>query len=136
MVQATEGFHLKGLTLDGGGQTEALIVLYGRVPGTTLSQLTLDNTRQYGIHVANCEGEEGRPVTLNDVTIHTSRADQTAVRFEIFKHSVGSVSRNRYLTFQKCKFLGAGGKLTTADPAFVDLATITLPPGLTIERIP
>lgn len=131
-----EGVTIKGITLDGGKRAEVILLLYGKTPGLTLTGLTLDNTRQYGILAANCAGSAEQPVQINDVTFHTT-AGQTALRFEIYAHSTGTVKQNGFIAISdRCKFLGDGRKVTVSDLSFVDLSTIKLPNGVTVEKVP
>ena len=128
------GLQLRGLTLDGGGMTDALVMMFGKCPGVRLENLDLRNSKKYGLLVMSGEGSEDSPVEIVDVTFQ-SQAGQSAVRFDLQKELTG-VKGNRFLRFLDCKFEGAGPRVTTADPASVDLATVQLPEGSKIDRVP
>ncbi|MFO0925841.1 MAG: hypothetical protein U0736_02245 [Gemmataceae bacterium] len=137
-IEGVANVHVKGITLDGSGATEAVILLFGKTPGTTLSQVVVSNTKQDGVVFANCSGEEGHPVLLADVTFHTRDRSQSAVRFLILDNlRKQNGDQNRFVTVDdKCKFLGDGHKVSAANPDFVDPQTVKLPRGVSLERVP
>jgi hypothetical protein len=128
------GLQLRGLTLDGGGMTDALVILFGKCPGVRLVNLDLRNSKKYGLQIVSGEGSEDNPVEFLDLNFQT-QAGQSAVRFDLQKQLTG-VQGNRFLTFRECRFEGAGQKFTAADPACVDQATVQLPEGIKIDRVP
>jgi hypothetical protein len=129
---AAAGLHLRGIALDGGGQTEALVTIFGKCPGVRLENLELRNSRKYGLLIMSGEGSEKAPVHLDDLTFQTP-AGQTAVRFDLQKE-IPDVSKNRFFLFRDCRFEGPGQKFTTPDLKFVDPATLELPKGAQIDR--
>jgi hypothetical protein len=111
-----------------------LVSLYGNCPGVRLENLELKNSRKYGLLLTNCAGTAENPVQLVGVNFRTSQPEQSAVRFEIQKHSVKAVDTNRFFRFEGCKFEGPGKKLTTPRLEDVDNSTLALPPDVKLER--
>lgn len=136
IVEGVSGFQLRGITLDGSGKTEALVLLYGKCPGAILEDLELQNTGQYGLFFTNCEGSREAPVQLNNLTFRT-KEDQTALRFDLQKGLLATVKKNAHFRIQGCKFEGAGKKLTSSNPVQqLDLTTFELPSDLKPEQAP
>jgi hypothetical protein len=128
------GLQLRGVTLDGDNRAEALVTIFGQCPGVRLENLELKNFKKYGVLIMSGEGSEESPVELLDVSFH-ARQGQHAVRFAQ-QPQVATVKVNRYFLFKGCTFDGPGHKITTSDLACVDPATLRLPKGAALERIP
>jgi hypothetical protein len=128
------GLQFRGITLDGGNLIDTLVTIFAQCPGVRLENLQLKNSRKYGVLVMSGEGSAESPVEFRDITF-TTRPGQHAVRFDL-QPQVVAVKRNRFFHFQGCTFEGGGYKLTTPDLATVDLDTLHLPEGVTLERIP
>src|SRR5262249_31151639 len=58
------GLRLSGFHLDGEGRVEDLVQLRGSCPGLTLENVTLQNYRRCAVQLADCSGEEARPIAL------------------------------------------------------------------------
>ena len=111
-------FHLKNVILDGGNRTEALVVLSGTCPGTTLENVTLK-----GIQNMGCGWPTARAATpptarfrLLALTIQTEKPDQTGLFFDI-SGNIPTIPKNRDISVRKLDFVGPGVKVKTADAA-------------------
>ena len=80
-VSDAPGFHLKGITFDGDGKTHILVQLSGACPGLTLDALSFTGIKTYGLVVAYCDGADGRPAVLSNLSFNTTDDAQTAVYF-------------------------------------------------------
>jgi hypothetical protein len=80
--------------------------------------------KNYGIHVTNCEGTPANQIDLSGLTFTTTAADQIGLYFDIEKHSIGTIPKDRYFRIRECKFNGPGekGKLSpTAEVDYIDV---------------
>jgi hypothetical protein len=120
-------FHLKGLTIDGGGRAEVLVNAGGESPGMTLEDLTLKGFTKYGIWVTNCKGEPGpdQQVLLSRLQIDTDKPPQVALQFEILpKVEPGALE---HVVVRDVTFGGPGVKVRA--PAAQVLDKVELQPG-------
>jgi hypothetical protein len=125
---------MRGITLDGGNQAEALIVLYSSCPGARLENLQLRNAGKYGIWVTSCAGTADNRVQLLNLDFQTP-ARATALRFDVQPHHK-AIPQNRFFTIRNCSFNGPGRKITTPNPQQVDDNTIELPTGVQFQFVP
>jgi hypothetical protein len=125
LVSGVGGLRLKGITLDGEGRLDNLVVLVGECPGTRLEELHLRGYRKHGILITNCSGTSNRPVVLADLHFLSNR-DQAGLFFDILGPGVPA---NRHIAVRNCTFLGPGSAIRTPNPAYIDRATVDLPPG-------
>jgi hypothetical protein len=132
-IESATNVTLKGITFDGGGKTEALIVLYGKCTGTRLEKLQLRKSTRYGVLFSNCEGDSDNPVALRDLDFLTTPA-MTAIRFRNLPGQ--NITKNRFIALQRCKFEGPGKKLTREKAPDVDDATVQVTPNDPIPAHP
>jgi len=130
-VQAAEDVQIRNITFDGDNRAEALVILYGRCPGTKLENVRFQNMQKYGLLAANCEGTEKSPVTIKKANFET-KAGQAGVYFAVYKHTK-SITANRYLLFTDCVFEGPGSAFKTEHRGNLDAGTIDLGPQHKIE---
>jgi serine/threonine protein kinase len=130
IIQGVPGVTVRDITMSGEDRTESLITIYGKCPGTTLENLQLEKTREFGIMFANCEGDQDNPVRLFKLDFLTTRGT-AAIRFNILPHHK-TIRVNKYISLDNCQFQGDGEKLTTSNQAFVDNGTVTLPQDLKV----
>jgi RNA polymerase sigma factor (sigma-70 family) len=130
-VQA-RGCVIKGITFDGEKKATALIGLSGRCPGVRLEDLELRNFTKCGVWVTNCSGMVDNRVTLTSLQFVT-QPGQAGVFFDINPTLQNGIEKNAYFAVGRFFFEGAGTKLKTPNPAFVDQPTFELPTGLRIE---
>jgi hypothetical protein len=104
VFSSVSGLHLKGLTLDGGGVKD-LIVLTGHCPGLTLDGLVLKGFTQSAVKVINCAGMSNRPVTLTGLKIVTTNEKDAGVLFDL-NAKVQSPSINQHFVMRDCVFEG------------------------------
>jgi len=71
-----DGLRIRGLTLDGGGRLEQLILIRGSNPGLTLDQLDLRGFLKSAVSLFNCKGTKERPVSLLRLTTSVAQAEQ------------------------------------------------------------
>jgi hypothetical protein len=86
LLSGVEGLRLRGFTFDGDNRcTKSVVLLTGRCPGTTLEDVTVRGFATTGVLLMNCEGEEGRPVTLNRLTVTTppNKTPEAAIGFDL-----------------------------------------------------
>jgi hypothetical protein len=57
-LEAAEGFSIIGLTLDGDGRSDDLVLLSGNCPGATLDDCRLQGFKHAAIRLAKCEGKD------------------------------------------------------------------------------
>jgi hypothetical protein len=100
-----EGLKLRGFTFDGDNRCKSLIRLGGKCPGTTLEDVTLQGFSGNGLVVMNCEGEEGRPVTITNLKVAVA-ADKTANAAIEFALSPREKDSNRFLHFKEVHWEG------------------------------
>jgi hypothetical protein len=119
-------FHLKGLTIDGGGRAEVLVNVGGESPGLTLEDLTLKGFTKYGIHLTNCKGEPGpdQQVQLARLQIETDKPQQSALQFDIRPDLLPGVMEN--VVVREVKFAPVGVKVRARTKESVD--KVELPP--------
>jgi serine/threonine protein kinase len=129
-IEGATNVTVKNITFDGGGKTEALILLFAKCSGTHLQDLKLRNTKNYGVLIANCEGSADNKVVLRDLDFETG-AGQTAIRFKSYTHAKAFLV-NRFFRIRDCAFNGPGDKITTAKEKVIDRDTIDLPSGMRI----
>jgi hypothetical protein len=134
IVEAVAGVTIKNLTLDGDQRTEALILVWGKCPGVRLESLRLQRSKAFGLQFVNCEGDRDNPIQVMDVDFLIPPGT-SGVRFDILPGHK-TIRQNRFITFSNCNFAGLGQKLTTPEPNFVDLATLKLPAGGSLEVRP
>ena len=118
LVENSSGFELKDVVLDGAGQADALVVLFGGCPGLKLTGLDLKNFKQFGVHAISCDGAEGRPVVLTKLHIATGDPAQAGLYFSF---TPSTVQKTQYFTVQDCSFDGPGHPVAAADPKLVQL---------------
>ncbi len=116
-VSNAADFHLRNVTLDGEGREDALVLLFGTCPGTTLENVAFQGMKKYGIWVRNCEGGQAadRQVSLVGLTFNTSRPDQVGLFFDTLD-SIASIPKNRDIVLKNCQFNGPGAKIKVANP--------------------
>jgi eukaryotic-like serine/threonine-protein kinase len=130
-VQA-RGCVIKGITFDGEKKATALIGLSGWCPGVRLEDLELRNFTKCGVWVTNCSGMVDNRVTLTSLQFVT-QPGQAGVFFDINPTLQNGIERNAYFAVGRFFFEGAGTKLKTPKPDFVDQPTFELPGNLRIE---
>jgi hypothetical protein len=124
MVQAAANVTIKGITFDGENNTDTLIILYARCPGTRLEDLKLRGAAKDALLIANCVGTAEQPVTLRNLEFDTEPG-KTAIRFKIFSNTK-TLTVNRFFTISNCTFNGLGDRIITANDDYVDRKTIDL----------
>jgi len=134
-IQDAPGFEVRGLTLDGDAQTEALVVLYGKSPGARLEQLQMRGSLGAGVLILNSEGTSESPIELSKLDIEVP-AGQSGIHFDTRGNLAGAVSVNRYFRIQSCSFSGQGKRLTTTRLNAVDTDTLEKPSNLWLELEP
>ena len=87
-VNASPGFELKGVALDGKGKAEYLITLFSSCPGLKLHDLDLRDFKNCGVLVANCDGTANQPIVLSDLRFTTTAADQSGLYFTFISSSI------------------------------------------------
>ncbi len=100
-----EGLKLRGFTFEGDNHCANVIKLGGKCPGTTLEDVTLQGFSGSGLVVMNCEGEEGRPVTLTNLKVAVAPG-QTANAAVEFALSPREKDYNRSIHFNDLRLDG------------------------------
>ncbi len=124
-IESATNVTLKGITLDGGNKSAALIMMYGKCSGCKLDNLRMRNSAGCDLLFSNCEGDSDHPILLQHLEFQPTEG-KPAVRFDILERQL--ISQNRFITFDKCRFVGTGKKVVAAQEHFVDLTTVRLPP--------
>jgi serine/threonine protein kinase len=135
IVEGVPGFELRGITLDGDNQLDSVIILYGKCPGLKLDNVSIVGGKINGLLLMNCEGSATAPILISDLSVD-AKANQTAIRFDIAKHSIKTVDQIRNVTFEKLTFPGPGRKLVQGATNMTDPESVKLPSGFTIETVP
>jgi hypothetical protein len=142
-ITGAEGLIVRNLTFDGENRGMALIQIYSKCDGLKLENLELKGVRQFGLLFANAAGTKSAPMTVSNVRIATGRPESIAVGFLLGSHV--TITKTSNLAFRDFTITGPGKKLgqrpmqvkdeLTPRPA-VDLDSVLLPGGLTIETLP
>jgi hypothetical protein len=129
LVSAVAGLQLKGITLDGDGRLDNLLVLFGECPGTRLENLILKGYKKHGIQISNCSGSSEQRIVLANLHFF-GRPGQTGLFFDVLTGS--GVTANRYISVRDCSFHG-GSRVRTPNPGFIDRSTVEMPLGVSVE---
>jgi hypothetical protein len=111
-LKGVEGLQLRGFKFDGLNQFSAGVILVtGRCPGSVLESIEVEGFTSTGVLLMNCEGDEGRPVTLSGLTVRPSAAPgaapaASALTFN-FDPATISVPANRHIRLSSCRLEGA-----------------------------
>ena len=97
--------HFRNIRFDGADKVDKLISLYGKCPGLTFENITLEGFRITGLTITNCAGEENHPILLQRVTARAKNQPDSAVTFNAFA-SNQAVPTNEYIRLQDCRFEG------------------------------
>ncbi len=118
LVDSSPGFELKDVVLDGGGQADSLIVLFGSCPGLKLSGLELKDFKRYGVYAVSCDGTEGRPILLSNLHFKAAGSSLAGLYFS-FTNS--TIQKTQYFTVQECAFDGPKYSIAAPNPDAVKL---------------
>ncbi len=135
-IQARAGFTLKGVTLDGDGRAEGLLLAFGLCEGMRLEDVEMRGGREWDLMFANTAGTAEKPVTLQGVRFLTQpgRPAKSSVRFAIYP-SHKTIRTNDHILFRDCTFEGPGRKLSRMAEGDVGKGVL-LPAGLNVETVP
>jgi serine/threonine protein kinase len=134
IIESKGGVTVKNVTMDGAGKTEALVMFFGKCPGSKLEGVKLRNSKDFGVAFVNCEGDPNNPAAVVDSDIFTT-PNMTGVRF-LIGQAHATIHVNRHIALRNCNIEGPGPKLTTPREADIDPKTIALPLGLDIAVKP
>jgi hypothetical protein len=132
LLESTENFLLKGITLSGEDRAQLLINLFGHCPGARFENLELMGYRKYGLLITNCQGTSDRRVSVSQVRFVTRRGS-TALHFDIVPRL--PIRENRFFSLRDCTFDGEGRKVTTRTGAPLDTNTLDLTQGIKLEAV-
>jgi serine/threonine protein kinase len=130
-INASPGFELKGVALDGKGKAENLITLFSSCPGLKLTDIDLRNFQNCGVLAANCDGTAKQPISLSDLRFTTTAPDQTGLYFTFINASIQSTE---HLIVEHCNLSGPGQPVRATNPEAVK--GVKLPDGWKIELAP
>ncbi len=105
-VTSARGLHFRKIHFDGKYQRSKLITLTGRCPGLTFEDVTLEGFKDRGMVIANCSGEEGRPVELLRLTVQAGgKRPETGLWFFVNKN-IAEPPGNEHILVKDCHFEG------------------------------
>lgn len=135
------GWMMRRFTLDGQDACRTgVVVVTGHCPGSTLEEIRVSGFTKAGIVLANCEGQQERPLTFAQVVLRTAEGSpaEAALRFTI-NPNMQSVKANQHIVFRNCRLEGSFKELISlADrntTHHVELKDVTGPRGEPI-RVP
>jgi len=103
-IDSCEDCTIKGFTMD-GADIEVLVNIWGKCPGLTLTDMTLQNYKQCGILINNCEGSSDQPVRLQTLTFTSKQGPPEAAADISFKINPAlNLKVNRFITIENCNF--------------------------------
>jgi eukaryotic-like serine/threonine-protein kinase len=127
-VEASPGFELKSVALDGRGKADYLIMLFGLCPGLKLHDLDLTNFKSSGVFAANCDGTANQPIVLSALSFTTKNEEQSGLYFTF----VGSsIAKTEHFVVEHCNLGGTGRHVVATNPLAVQ--EVKLPVGWKIE---
>jgi hypothetical protein len=100
-----EGLRIQGLTFDGRGLVDDVLLLSGNCPGLTIKDCVLCGFKRYGILISNCAGSSGREVSLEDLQIIGKDAE-AGLAFGV-NPSFKMIANNAFLRIHGCRFNGS-----------------------------
>jgi hypothetical protein len=103
-INRADGFTIRGLTLDGRGQSDDLVVIQGNCHEALFESVRLQGFKRTGVKFINCSGmnsekDEIQPIRLRDVSFEAVEESPTAT-------AVAFEGDNKDVTVQRCRFLG------------------------------
>ena len=96
---------IRGLTLDGRGRVDQIVLIAGISPGLTLEDIQLRGFRYRGILMANAAGRSNAPIVVRGVQAPTTERMEAAIAFAV-NPMVKSPRLNQHIVVQDCRFDG------------------------------
>jgi serine/threonine protein kinase len=97
--------RIRGLTLDGRGRVDQVILIAGLSPGLTLEDIHLRGFRYRGILMANAAGTNAAPIAIHRVQAPTTESREAAIAFAV-NPVVTSPKINQHIIVSECRFDG------------------------------
>ncbi|HEY1379141.1 MAG TPA: hypothetical protein VGF55_20230, partial [Gemmataceae bacterium] len=122
-VNSCEGVKLKGLVLDGRGMVDTPLRLVGLCPGASVEDVLVQKFKKAGVKLANCGGEQSRPVALRRVratAAGTGEADAALVLFA--SANMTRPKANEHVIVRDCVFDGPFKSAVRIEGAAEDVA--------------
>jgi eukaryotic-like serine/threonine-protein kinase len=130
-VDASPGFEMKGVALDGKGKADYLITLFSDCRGLKLHDIDLRDFKSCGVYVASCDGTANQPIMLSDLRFTTKDAGQSGLYFTFIS---SSIQTTEHFVVEHCNLSGPGRPVLATNPGAVQ--GVKLPDGWKIEQAP
>jgi hypothetical protein len=105
-LEGAEGFSIIGMTLDGDGRSDDLVLISGNCPGATLDDCRLQGFQHAAIRIAKCEGKDEEYGHAVPIRVRGLRFDCPAGGRRGEAVPIVFQGDNQDVLVQRCRFLG------------------------------